>query len=256
MGHLVQTGIYEPDHKLSQGTPVRPGNYEELKRVIETTRPNETVTDDDFEKFENGAQKNKSEGSMQTVHATFELILTDPTLLSADDLSFNNIKVITDGLIPKPQPDYYDGASMEDLDRTVLRALNKYIQPHKDRLYPIVPNFLVQAKSGKGQDDTATQQIMYFGAVGARAMYHLQSYKGSKVFDNNAYTIVCQVSRKNLEIYTSHPTLRDGRVIYRAYGISVSTGRKSRTSSKKYSRNYPGNAVLTATKGLEAQYHT
>jgi hypothetical protein len=137
-------------------------------------------------------------------------------------------------MIPKPQPDSFDGADVEDLDSRVLDKLDKYIHPNKRNINPIVPNFLTEMKSPSGVTQIATQQASYWGAVGARAMLHLQSYgKRTEHFDNNAYTTVSILDMESLRIYCSHPTRNENRnrIEYHmntidAYWLTTSVGFK------------------------------
>jgi hypothetical protein len=212
--HLIQHGIYSYSRWFGEAVFVQPDNYEELKRVIENSRPSNNVTDEEVKKYRKSKWKINSKKSIAAACSAFQFVSTDPTLPSTNNVTFTNIEPMTNGLIPKPTPHYYDGATVEGLDRRVCEALHKYIVPNESGPHPVVPNFFTILKSDITTDYVANRQAMYWGAVGARAMYHLHSYKGTKYFDNNAYTIVSELRGEVLQIFCTHPSLRDGRIEY------------------------------------------
>jgi hypothetical protein len=209
--HLVIHGIYPPDHDLDRNGPLRPANYDTLLQVIKQERQTHIITESDYHQFSREAQRTIVEKGLQLMPSAFKLISPDSMFLTMPDIIFDNLELLTNNLIPRPKPDYYDGARLLDLDLQVLDEINTFVVPSVTNTYPIVPNFLIEAKGPKGNHHTATQQAMYWGAVGARAMLHLQWYKRKKDFDNNAYAIVCKFTPTNLKIYSSHPSRNDDK---------------------------------------------
>lgn len=65
----------------------------------------------------------------------------------------------------------------------------------------------MEGKGPEGRAAVAQRQAMFDGAVGARAMHHLQSYgQPEPVYDNNAYTMTCFYCDGTLKMYTIHTT--------------------------------------------------
>ncbi|KAF7512803.1 hypothetical protein GJ744_000370 [Endocarpon pusillum] len=65
---------------------------------------------------------------------------------------------------------------------------------------------LLRAGSTKGSTVKAILDASYDGALEARGMHSLQSYREDKpVHDNNAYTITSIYHGGQLKMYTSHP---------------------------------------------------
>lgn len=80
---------------------------------------------------------------------------------------------------------------------------------------PVAPNFLLEVKRPSGDANLVKRQGCYNGALGARGMYQLQSYKHQKpVYDCNAYTITTSYHAGTLNMYTTHPTQADGTTEY------------------------------------------
>jgi hypothetical protein len=150
----------------------------------------------------------------QTIRALNEKGISGPpfqTLVGNDytpnDLPFGNLAPLTDGTIVNAQPDYYEGARPEQLDRRIRNELGPYIVPSTNHCAPIAPNFFTEGKGPDGSRAVVKRQSCYDGAVGARAMQHLQSYgEPEPVYDNNAYTITSTFDGEHLHMYTTHPT--------------------------------------------------
>jgi hypothetical protein len=69
----------------------------------------------------------------------------------------------------------------------------------------MLPNFFSEAKGPDGTSAVVTCSACYDGALGARAMHYLQSYKQDKlVYDNNARTISSTYLAGNLKLYHIH----------------------------------------------------
>ncbi|KAF2192904.1 hypothetical protein K469DRAFT_795090 [Zopfia rhizophila CBS 207.26] len=71
----------------------------------------------------------------------------------------------------------------------------------------MAPNFFLAAKGPDGSLVVAGRQACYDGALGARAMHSLQSYRQDEpVYDNNADTITSIYHGGTLKMYTNHIT--------------------------------------------------
>lgn len=108
-------------------------------------------------------------------------------------------------------PDIYYGARPKQLDRRVRDDLSGHIIPSTQHDLPIAPNFFLKAKGPDGSLAVAGRQATYVGALGARGMRSLQSYRQEDpVLDNNAYTISSIYHGAQLKMYTSHPAQPTG----------------------------------------------
>ena len=123
---------------------------------------------------------------------------------------------MTNGTTVIPKPDFYDGALPKEIDTTVREDLGQYIVPTGYSMAPVAPNFFLEVKAPKGSADVVKRQACYNGAIGARGMHQLQSYKQKEsIYDGNAYTITSTFHTGNLRMYTTHPTqTEDGTTEY------------------------------------------
>ena len=104
-------------------------------------------------------------------------------------------------------PDRYYGARPEQLRRDIRSELSRQIEPSTRDDLPILPNFVLAAKGPDGSLAVAGRQASYDGALGARAMHTLQTYKQEQPkFDNNAYTISSTYHGGTLKMFASHPS--------------------------------------------------
>ncbi|KAH8598571.1 hypothetical protein B0O99DRAFT_683966 [Bisporella sp. PMI_857] len=124
-------------------------------------------------------------------------------------LQFTRLEPIAGDAAVDGKPDFYDGACVEEIDKQVEKNLGPFIIPTGHRTAPVAPNFFLEAKGPEGSAGVAKRQACYDGALGARAMHKLQSYRESEpVYDGNAYTIstTYHAGTSTLQMYTTHPT--------------------------------------------------
>lgn len=126
-------------------------------------------------------------------------------------IPFTKLDHLTDGTLVPGNPDLYYGARPEQLNRQVRDELSDKIIPSTQHDLPIVPNFFLAAKGPDGSIAVAGRQASYDGALGARGMHSLQSYRQDEpTYDNSAYTITSIYHGGQLKIYTSHPAQPNG----------------------------------------------
>ncbi len=139
----------------------------------------------------------------------FPIIAGNSNIPNKENLQFTRLDSMTGGVTVDPKPDFYDGARLEDIDKSVRQELGPFIVPTGHRTAPVAPNFFMEAKAPRGAADVAKRQAMQDGAYGARAMHSLQSYsEGKPVYDGNAYTVTStyHAGTGTLQMYTTHPT--------------------------------------------------
>lgn len=137
---------------------------------------------------------------------------------SATDRQFNHLQPLADDL-PKPVPDLYDGAYPQQIDRRIRRDLGKAVIPCNTTSLPAAPNFFLEGKSTAGRADIAKRQACHDGAIGARAMHHLQNYQVAQpyqvakpVYDGNAnsYSATYHQGTATLRLYAHYLTAPKG----------------------------------------------
>ncbi|KAI4154574.1 MAG: hypothetical protein LQ340_001583 [Diploschistes diacapsis] len=117
------------------------------------------------------------------------------------NILFTNIDPIT-GDIAQAKPDYYYGARLEQIHPHVRNELSKHIIPSNHTRLPAVPNFFLEAKGPDGSLAVAKRQACHDGAISARAMQSLRSYRQDEpIYDNNAYTISSIYHGGQLKMY-------------------------------------------------------
>lgn len=208
--HLIDHNILPHGYEYPDGRlPPEPVNMNEIRHALAQPRASlspSKFSNDDFRKFERAdAQASKEREVTTTVIPVVEGDVGDRKCV-AGEIPFTNLEQLTDGTLVPGNPDLYYGARPEQLDRNIRRGLNNQIVPSTQHDLPIVPNYLFQAKGPDGSLSVATRQACYDGALGARGIHSLQSYKQSEPqYDNKAYTLTSIYHGGTLKMYTSHP---------------------------------------------------
>lgn len=128
---------------------------------------------------------------------------------SQENLTFGNLKVLTDDSTTKAQPDLYDGIYPHKLNKGVRDKLGPYIVPSTNTAAPCLPNFFTEVIGWEGSIDVCQRQAMYNGALGTRGVHELRSYIDTgTAYDDKAYTITStyQSRSRTLAIYATHTT--------------------------------------------------
>lgn len=207
--HLIDHGIY-PEGYGGVRNLQEPHNWEEINARLALPRASLSPSRFTREAFLDFKEKNQEALTEATVMSTvFPIIAGSANIPHSENLRFGNLKDLTDGSITKAQPDFYDGARPEDLNRQIREELGPYIVPSTNTAAPCLPNFFMEAKGPNGGTPTCKNQALYDGAVGARGIHELRSYVDPETaYDNNAYTITSTYhgGSGDLTIYTTHPT--------------------------------------------------
>ncbi|OAP55652.1 hypothetical protein AYL99_09804 [Fonsecaea erecta] len=182
--NLIDAGIYP------LGEASEPNNFGDI--IEDTSKRRDSLSpsrfgDEDFKAIRSRWWAVKDE---KTVRAEAMSVIAGESgkqQNSAADRIFNHLKEFSKDL-PQHQPDSYDGARPQLIDRSVRCDLGDKIVPSNNTSLPAAPNFFLEGKSASGRADVAQLQISYSGAVGTRAMHSLQNYKSAEpVYDGNAY---------------------------------------------------------------------
>lgn len=205
--NLIQHGIY-PEGYRGDGIQQEPRNRKEIIARLALPRASpspSSFTDEAFQDFKAMSQAARNESEVMDIILP---ILTGSPLISRHrNLLFENFKALTDGTLCKAQPDLNDGCKPSDQNEQIREQLGLYIVPSKNKSALFLPNFFLEGKGPMGSPAVGSNQVLYNGALGARAMHKLRSYVDPQTaFDNNAYTIMATYQRGFLTLYTAHPT--------------------------------------------------
>ena len=211
--HLIDHSVYPDGYEYPDGRiSALPDNWDEINERLMQRRPSlspSRFTNDDFRKFKREDNHAFSEDDPVTKKAVSMIEgegSGDPKC-TGGGYPFNNFASLTDSNLVSARPDCFDGARPEQLDRQIREELSNLIIPLNQGDRPIVLNFFLELKGSKGLLDIGKQQAYYNGALGARAIYALQSYEQEiPICDNNAYTITSTYSNSTLKLYTAHVT--------------------------------------------------
>lgn len=219
--HLTDHDIYQPEYRYpgSQKKLPKPSNMAELTELL--SRPHASLSGFSEEQFENfrEADGNVTKEKRVTTYVipVIEGDVEDHRCLGGDYI-FGNLAHLTDGTLARAKPDHFYGARPEQLDRRIRDELSNQIIPSTQGDLPMLPNFFLEVKGPDGSPTVVTRSACYDGALGARAMHHIQSYKQDElVYDNNAHTITSTYIAGNLKIYAHHinpPTTEGSRPEY------------------------------------------
>jgi hypothetical protein len=164
-------------------------------------------------RFSDGAFKayvnrtNRAVNKADVIAKAFPILKSNNNVPSSIKRTFANLAALTDGTFINAQPDFYYNVSPDQLDPHVQKKLKSYIVPSVNDRASMLPNNFTEGKGPGGTRAVTKRQACYDGALGARAMQHLQSYgQPEPVYDNNAYTITSTFDGEHLHMYTTHPT--------------------------------------------------
>lgn len=191
--------------------PVKAANLEEIREKLRRHRPSLSAERFNTSDFENFFYKNKDALSEAAVLSSVFPVIAGSTsdfIARGQNLVFGNLSQLTDGSLANCKPDLYDGSRPAELNVPVRRKLDKYIIPSSYKSRPCLPNFIFEAEGPDGSMLVNENQVLYEGALGARAMHHLRLYGDSTTpYDDKAYTITSTYFSAcgHLDVYAHHP---------------------------------------------------
>jgi hypothetical protein len=203
--NLIDGGIYP----YNRGS--KPNNAQDIRNDMRAPRASLSPSrfgDEDFDAFVDLCDR---AGDEATARADIMSIIAGESRKKhyyAADRKFNHLEPLTDDL-PTAQPDLYDGAYPQQIDRSVRRDLGKHIVPSNNTSLPAAPNFFLEGKSAGGRADVAKRQACHDGAIGARAMHSLQNYQSAvPKYDGKAYSYSSTYHQgtATLQLYAHHLT--------------------------------------------------
>ena len=205
--HLIDHGIY-PEGYGGVRNLQEPYNWEEINTKLALPRASlspSRFTREDFLDFKEKNQEALTESKVMS--KVFPIIAGTVDIPSQENLRFTNLKDLTDGSITKAQPDFYDGARPEDLNKQIREELGHYIVPSTNTAALCLPNFVTEGKGPKGPADVNKLQACYDGAVIERGMLEVSSYVDPGTVQYNiAHTITSTYhgGTGDLTLYSTH----------------------------------------------------
>ena len=210
--NLIDNGIYPDDYDFPDNCdPPRPSNEDEILNRLGQPRPSLSPSKFSEEAFRTFKQTNSRALNEDDVMGNvFPVIQGSARIPSAKNINFGNLKPLTDGNFVDAKPDCYDGAHPALIDRRIRAELSSSILPSTQQHAPALPNFFTEVKGPEGSGAVAQRQACYDGAIGARGIHEIRSFRQEdpeKVYDDNAYTIssTYHSASGTLELYTTYP---------------------------------------------------
>jgi len=207
--HLIDGGVYPDEYEYPDGrVPPQPDNWEEINWRLAQPWPSLSpshFSDGEFRKFKRAdAHVFKEKQVTESVIPVIEGKIRDAKCISGG-IPFTNLNHLMDGTLVPGNPDRYYGARPEQLDWRVRTELSGHIIPSTQHDLPIAPTFFLAAKGPDGSLAVAGRQASYDGALGARGIQSLQSYRQDEpIYNNHTYTITSIYYGGTLKMYTSH----------------------------------------------------
>ncbi|KAF2195611.1 hypothetical protein K469DRAFT_722769 [Zopfia rhizophila CBS 207.26] len=178
--HMVDYDVYLDEYEFPDGSvPAKPNHWEEFRKLKRAD-----------------AHAAKEKQVSESVIPIIEGKIRDAKCRSGG-IPFTNLEPLTDGTLKfkSGNPDVY----------YVRDELSSKIIPSTQHDLPMAPNFFLAAKGPDRSAAVAKRQACYNGALGARGMHSLLSYKKDEpVYNNNAYAITSTYHDGTLKMYTSH----------------------------------------------------
>ena len=200
---LIDNGVYPYGYKPNGNRQPLPPKWEEINRRLTQHRPSISSSrfpNDDCQKFidadaetfnedevkEDEVRENEVKDSV--IPAMLRAMGTSLPSGAKKNILFTNIDPMAAG-ISQAKPDYYDGAQPEQIHPEVRAELSNHIIPSSHAHLPAVPNFVLETKGPTGSWLEASRKACHNGAIGARAMQSLRTYRQDEpVCDNDVYS--------------------------------------------------------------------
>ena len=191
-----------------------PENWGEIKHRLANPRPSlspSELTETAFQAFKASDSRAKDEDDVMIDLIPIIAGSHQKNHFSVRKTKFGNLEPLTDGTVAPANPQFFYGARPEQLDRRIRDKLKGRIVPSTMEDKPIAPNFFLEAKGPDGPPSVLRRQACYDGAIGARGIQSLQSYKQDEpVYDGCAYTFTSTYLDGQLKMYTTHITPPEG----------------------------------------------
>jgi hypothetical protein len=179
--HSSDSGVYIAGYRDSHGRrPDPPKNLKTVRKRL--ARSPRSVTPSSLERmFDEFEEADDRVCCEQEVMESIMPLIEGPDKSAnrerARGLLFGNLAPLTNAKLCKANPDRYYGSHPDKLDKKVRERLSDKIVPSRRKHLPVLPNFFVEIKGPSGSRIVAKWQECYYGALGARGMHALRTYR-------------------------------------------------------------------------------
>lgn len=204
--HLADHGIRMPGRRWETG------GLDELRSGLTGRRASLSSSQFSSGAFESVLEDNEDGISeLNIVTKVIPVLCGSAKIPNQQNVLFTEMEPVTKEGAVKPRPDFFDGARLLDLDKSIRDdpRVRRVVVPTKHFQFPVAPNFFLEIKGSEGLWAVAQTQACYYGAYGARAMHALQNHgRADVVYDGDAYAFsAIYVSAPGmLTIYAHHVT--------------------------------------------------
>lgn len=120
---------------------------------------------------------------------------------------FGNLTGLTDGSLPMPKPELYDGSYPPTIECGLREDLAKLIVPSNNPSAAILPTFLMTVSASNTNTDYLSRAVWFYGVFAARGIHHLRCRIPLQTLNNKkAYALTADYgpSISFLTLYTTH----------------------------------------------------
>lgn len=197
--HLIDNNVFPTDRGH------RAVNHQDWEEVLIQPRASPSRSSDrSYKSFREAATDARDE--VEVMSNAFPKLVGKSKYASGLNVPFGNLDYITEKIVV-PQPDWYQGESAGEGNRTLRGLLDKAIVPSKRKERPFLPTYFAEAKGPDGSFIVAKRQACLDGALGSRVVHSLQSLGGTGAYDGKAYAAsAIYHGEGDLKLYTHHMT--------------------------------------------------
>ncbi|TWU72957.1 hypothetical protein ED733_003366 [Metarhizium rileyi] len=221
--HLIDYGIYPNGYEAGDGRPTfEPSDLDNIQEALYAKRASLSLSNFTQLAFQDFKSKNNRVTFESDVISTIiPVICGDSRIHSQQNVLFTELEPITSTDAVKPNPDFFDGAFLVDVNEDIRNdiVLRRKVIPTKHHSVPVASNFFMEVKGPDGNASVAQRQACYDGAYGARAMHALQNYgKAEPEYDGyvKTYSSTYHPATGSLQLYAHHITAPGATVLRNA----------------------------------------
>ena len=209
---MIDNRIYPDRYEYVDGRfPPAPENLDQIKQMLAEPRRSMSPSvclEEEFQDFSRADARADSENKTTgTVIPILQGLIRDARCIDGPDIRLANLANLMNGQDHKAKPDIWYGALPDQINPRIRdnKELGTYIVPTTSGSRPCAPNFFVEVKGPGGAPGVMVDQARFDGAIGARAIHKLQTYRQqSPIYDNKAYTISTTYQVSQLKMYAHH----------------------------------------------------
>ena len=206
--HLIDFGIYFDGYNRTQA----PTNLSDIQARLKRRRPLLGNFDDDYQEFlEKNEEVNSKKSAMALVIST---LLGNLEIPHEQGILFSNLTSLTDGSIPMPKPDFYDGLHPSAIECGLREDLAKFIMPSNNPSAAILPTFLMTVPASAMPMDYHMRAAWYYGVFAARGIHRLRCRIPLQELNNKrAYVLTATYDPEcmKLSLYTTHVVMTNNK---------------------------------------------